>query len=152
MGKEIPNKFTDMVNEVFDAGGKGGGSGVFSYTSRTGAQTWVPGKKMNRSPEFRHTTAEPSNFLMQKDEEEASHQAPKIVPFTLDFINDHLASAFISVQQAEQQLKHCKNNDTMVKENEAFKTTVNVAHKELQKIKTQLKKIGQQLDKLTLSP
>lgn len=91
----------------------------------------------------------PADFIMQKDEENATHPAPKILPFHLDFINDYLVNAFISLQQTSQQLKLAKN-DLNIQNNQASLHTINKSINTINKMTKLVKQIAEKLDTIFL--
>lgn len=150
------NKVLDtVIEEAMDAGGSlfggaaYGGSGTFSYAQQAGAKTWAP-----RSPVSRSTGADPQGFNVKDigdDEHMFHHQAPKKRPFPLETINEYLAQAYLQLCNVESQLKTCdKYNSVLVTQKEK-KVLLRHLHRKSIAIKTMIKNLAEDLDRIAFS-
>ena len=154
--KKPKNKIlNEFLEEAMDAGGAlfggaaYGGSGTFSYAQQAGAKTWSP-----RSPAMRSTTADPQGYNVKDigdDEHMFHHQAPKKRPFPLETINEFLAQAFLNLSNAESQLKTCDNYNTVLELNKEKKALLKHLHRKTLALKTMIKNMADDLDKLSFS-
>ena len=149
------NTINEILEEAMDAGGTifggagGGGSGTFSYVQQAGAKTWAP-----RSPKGRASTGDPQGYNVKDigdDEAMFNHKAPKKRPFPLDTINDFLVDAYIQMCNAEAQLKYCKKYNAIFDANKEKKVLLDHLHKKSTAMKTMIKTMSTDLDKLSFS-
>jgi hypothetical protein len=150
-----PNKIDNLIEETMDAGGSlfggaaYGGSGTFSYTQQAGAKTWAP-----RSTASRVSTSDPEGYNIKDigDEEHLLyHQAPKKRPFPLETINDFLAQAYLQLCNAEIQLKTCNKYNAVLDANKEKKALLKHLHKKTIVLKTMIKNMTDDLDRLSFS-
>lgn len=153
---KIPkDKLDDILEEAMDAGGSlfggaaYGGSGTFSYAQQAGAKTWSP-----RSPVSRSTTADPQGYNVKDigdDEHMFHHQAPKKRPFPLETINEYLAQAYLSLCNAEIQLKTCVKYNAVLEANKEKKALLKHLHRKTLAMKTMIKNMADDLDRVSFS-
>lgn len=155
MKKDKKTVIDGVIEEAMDAGGSlfggaaYGGSGTFSYAQQAGAKTWAP-----RSPASRSTGADPQGFNVKDigdDEAIFKHPAPKKRPFPLESINDYLAQAYLQLCNAEIQLKTCGKYNALFITSKEKKTLLNHLHKKTIAIKTMIKNMAEDLDRISFS-
>jgi len=150
-----PNILNELIEETMDAGGTifggaaYGGSGTFSYSQQAGAKTWAPRGGFPRS-----TGADPQGYNIKNIADEDAmfhHKAPKKRPFPLETINEFFAQAYLQLCNAEIQLKTCSKYNAVLAANKEKKALLNHLHRKTIALKTMIKNMAIDLDRISLS-
>jgi len=89
----------------------------------------------------------PGGGIKQQPDEET--KAPPRFPYPLETVLDHLADGYINLKNVESQIKSSFNNP-MIKSSKPKTTELKAVHNKIRTILGNIKKIGQEIQKINL--